>query len=163
MMESDKCIRDKRLCPTLCPNNFKNLPEPASQGSLMELRTHALARWGRGVLQPQQPPSSGLAGIGSAANHRHRRRCQPPCPPCCPHRYYGFTSFSHGTLVHGLLRDRWHSRLNMSECELFSTLYKDMVHPSDTGRLLMVSGTRLLMPGHCPPLPDPARPGTPRV
>jgi hypothetical protein len=47
MEDSDKCIRDRELCETLCPGNFRGLPEPASQGSLMELKTHALARCGR--------------------------------------------------------------------------------------------------------------------
>jgi hypothetical protein len=45
------------------------------------------------------------------------------------------------------MRDRWHQRLNLTECEMFATMYKDAVHPSDTGRLLLVGG-RLLPQQH---------------
>lgn len=57
---------------------------------------------------------------------------------CCS--YYGMASFSYGTLVHGLLRDQWHRRLGLTECEMFGALYKDAVHPGDNGRLFMVGG-----------------------
>jgi hypothetical protein len=67
-------------------------------------------------------------------------RCQPP--PCRPRRYYGYASFSHGSLIHSLMRDRWHQRLDLTECQMFATMYKDAVHPSDTGRLLMVRAGR---------------------
>jgi hypothetical protein len=53
-------------------------------------------------------------------------------------RYYGFASLSHTALIISLFRDDVHSRLGMSECQLFATLYADRVHPSNLGRMLMV-------------------------
>ncbi len=54
-------------------------------------------------------------------------------------RYYGVASVSHTALMHSLIRDGVHLRMNMSRCQLFSLLYKDRVHPSPTGKLLLVS------------------------
>jgi hypothetical protein len=55
-------------------------------------------------------------------------------------RYHGFTSLSHTGLIHSLYRDDVHGRLNITECHMITKLFHDRVHPSDLGRLLMVSG-----------------------
>jgi hypothetical protein len=93
------------------------------------------------------PPRHHLPPPATTTCHHHLpplpRRHHPPPPATTCHlpparRYYGYTSFAHGSLIQSLMRDRWHERLNLTECQMFATMYKDAVHPSDTGRLLLV-------------------------
>ncbi len=83
---------------------------------------------------------------GTPAQHLIGKAC--PTPPCS--RYYGMASISHTGLISSMFRDGWPQRLNLSACELFATLYKDYVHPSDTGRLLLVGGWLTSCPAGIP-------------